>query len=249
MDNMQLVETFKNFLENNKSGQSYLSKEYKRLSTDISTSIVVDVRTGGASGGNCWNDDPAAAYREDREEIIDDINSSLLSAVKSILDELGVDKKQYEFVVSNLAYNQMDAEVTDRTEYEYYGNYTEYKLYAVTVSEIFEPLLTEDQKAIFNMVLEDFSNTSNKVFQNEKLSESVTQLEAKIKTFDAIKANEKKRMLDQMKVLEKSLENFDARTYKEKKSLKTQLESAQNELEKLNAPEPVVKAKAKKIKK
>lgn len=247
MDNMELAEFFKNFLEDNKKGQSYYRKEYKDLHMDISAYIVVNVHTGGARGGNCWNDDPACPYREDRDDIIDDIKSTVLSAVQYTFEELGVDKKEYEFVVANLAYNQFDADVSERTEYEYYGNYTEYKLYAVPVAEIFEPLLNEEQKEVFKKVLEDFTNGTNKVFQNEKLSKSASELETRIQNFDSIKSKEKKVMLDQIKNLQKRLEDFDAKAYKEKKALKTQLEGVQNEIEKLNTPEP--KVKSKKIKK
>lgn len=82
---------------------------------------------GGASGGNCWNDDEPTQYEgEDRPNW-----DTLDLALKEICPE-----------VTYLQYKDIEKLVksNDYTDYQYYGNYDDYEIYWLSLEDLYNYL-------------------------------------------------------------------------------------------------------------
>jgi hypothetical protein len=245
MDNYELKQILTNVFTDNKNRGNH--NELKDSNKNYSDCLIIKVATGGASGGNCWNDNPARAYEKEEEDIISEIQSEIGYAVASFdIDDLSLSQKAIKIQVEAAAKSQIDREVGDDYENEYYGNYTSYKIYAIPLKEIFIPLLTPEQQKVFNEVNKNYMESTDKAFQVGKLSKERAQLEKTLKNFDVQKAQQKSQMLKQITNLQAALSDFDSKTYKEKSKMKKDLEDITKKIESFDMPEPSAKKKAKK---
>ena len=81
--------------------------------------------TGGASGGNCWNDNPPQAYSSD-EPIPE-------------FEELDAYLTEHCPKITFLQFRRLEKELVksmDYTEHEYYGNYTNHMSEFVVLEEL-----------------------------------------------------------------------------------------------------------------
>jgi len=91
--------------------------------------IYMRVETGGVSGGSCWDDsDPQSYYIGINErpnfEILDLVLSELMPTITYL---------QFKEIEKLIHTN-------DETEYEYYGNSTDYEIKYVILSELIKKL-------------------------------------------------------------------------------------------------------------
>lgn len=83
--------------------------------------------TGGMSGGNCWNDDAPTAYTSsDKPEDLTDLDK-IIEAFKADVSFI-----QYKALVNELV------EYDTYTEYEYYGNSSNYAYKLVEIEKLYK---------------------------------------------------------------------------------------------------------------
>lgn len=87
---------------------------------------------GGLSGGNCWNSNSPQPYRVDVED----------PGIGKLLDGF---LERYLPNVSFLKYRKVASKVRvhEHTEYEYYGNRSEYRIWELTFEDLWD-VLAED---------------------------------------------------------------------------------------------------------
>lgn len=85
--------------------------------------------TGGRCGGNCWD---AAADQEIYPDPEPDMNL-LDNLLEEVCPNLGV--KQYRMLLSQVV------QITDRSDYEYYGNYTDYGIKTIMFRDVYDSLV------------------------------------------------------------------------------------------------------------
>ena len=93
--------------------------------------LMVSWSTGGASGGNCWNDNEPVAYTSDEEP-------RQLEGLDAILEKLAP-------TMTWFAYRriQKQIETLSHQEYEYYGNFTNYQIIRISYAKLYEALVAE----------------------------------------------------------------------------------------------------------
>lgn len=89
----------------------------------------VEWRTGGMSGGNCWGDQPS--YSVDADEVPE------MTMLDEFLEEIcpEITFLEYKRVMRELI------ESDSRTEYEYYGNHTNYGIRRVNFRKLYDRLV------------------------------------------------------------------------------------------------------------
>lgn len=246
MDNYELTQNFTDLLNDNKKNHQY--KELKETKANYSDCLIIKFSVGGAQGGNCWNDNPASGYSDDIEEIRESLEENIESALKYSLNVgfLNPSEEKINTVVKMLAKEYEYGEFDNDTEYEYYGNYTTYNLYAIPLKEILSPLMNAEQKEVFDQVHTQFMQESDKSFQRSKIQKEHSAMEAALKTFDEQKAQQKSNMCKQLASIQAQLAEFDKKTYAEKTKMKKQFEELTKQLDQF---EPEVVAPKKKNKK
>jgi len=118
------------------TGGKYYSPERKRKNTGIqgrkgyygpTIELKVEWMTGGAWGGNCWDDSDPSSYcpepdKEPELEHIDQILEKVAPTIGFI---------QYKTLMQKVEYDT-------RTELEYYGNHTSYGIKKILIEDIWE---------------------------------------------------------------------------------------------------------------
>lgn len=108
--------------------------------------ISIKIETGGYSGGSCWNDDPAEPYETGNSISYDDFKEAL----KNILNN-ALGNKTYTFgsldelldILFKDPWKWGIYENTD-TEYEYYGNSTDYMFIEISLWNLYKFLSKYD---------------------------------------------------------------------------------------------------------
>ena len=98
----------------------------------IETHVVYSrVETGGTSGGNCWNDDEARPY------VADEAEEEPMKVLDILLEEIApkITYLQYKKIQKLIHSNE-------HTEWQYYGNSTDYKIEYILLPEL-ENLLAQ----------------------------------------------------------------------------------------------------------
>ena len=89
----------------------------------------VEWRTGGMSGGNCWGDEPS--YSLDADDVPE------MTGIDELFAEIcpNITFLEYKRVMKDLV------ESDSRTEYEYYGNHTNYGIRRVNYRQLYDRLV------------------------------------------------------------------------------------------------------------
>ena len=93
--------------------------------------IYVEWETGGAQGGNCWGDEAHYYSVNDGEKELTDLYEILKEVCPHISFLQFMDLKKLIYY-------------TDRTESEYYGNYTDYKRANINVDDLWNYLISNE---------------------------------------------------------------------------------------------------------
>jgi hypothetical protein len=128
--------------ERSKKSVIFNDKEWQKRNGRIS----ISVRTGGASGGSCWDtgDDPGAEPYDTRE-------TAEFSKLKPYIEHilfyiLGHNHLLYDIkqLVDEIPYNIIHEDTY--TNYEYYGNYDDYSFMWVTLWDLYKYM--NDKRAL-----------------------------------------------------------------------------------------------------
>jgi hypothetical protein len=113
----------------------YPSKDKKTGKTVLPTlddHLYLEWRTGGQSGGSCWDDGkddphyPVTGEKEPEFEQLDKLLAELCPGITFLqYKTLAADTMKYD----------------ERTENEYYGNYTNYGIKTIRLGDLYEKLL------------------------------------------------------------------------------------------------------------
>ena len=95
--------------------------------------IKVEWMTGGAWGGNCWDDSDPSSYGPDPDP------EPEMETLDAILEKVAP-------TIGFLQYKQLMQKVKrdTRTEHEYYGNHTSYASKEIIIEDIWEFLVEKD---------------------------------------------------------------------------------------------------------
>ena len=108
--------------------QGIYTEPYGILHTIKEPVIYMRWKTGGVSGGSCWDSSNPKSYVNDKEkpnfEVLDLVLSELMPTITYL---------QFKEIEKLIHTN-------DETEYEYYGNCTDYEIKYVILSELIRKL-------------------------------------------------------------------------------------------------------------
>ena len=102
-------------------------KHYNRYNNTVKNSIRVTWNTGGASGGNCWDDTEPVYHESDVEAPSFYDSEDYISIIKKFCPSMLFDKAA---VLSNLIYEG------SYSENEYYGNYEDYSYQEIEITDL-----------------------------------------------------------------------------------------------------------------
>lgn len=108
---------------------SLLEKEIISYAEIVQESLFQEWSTGGYSGGNCWNDDEPEYYSNNEEPAKFVVLDKILEAKCPNISFLLFRK------IENLI------KISERTEFEYYGNSTDYKSRSLDLRELYNFLV------------------------------------------------------------------------------------------------------------
>ena len=219
---------------------NFLYEEYKYNSNEVN-GFSLSVDTGGASGGNCWGD-RARPYDKSDSDIIDDINNYIIEKTKSYFNILNIEiedsvfyRKTYD-LAENLKNNYYDSDCHN----DYYGNYTNYNKYFVTIHDILNIASDELSDSYKEKILE-ISDKVEHVILNENDKENkfktLQHLIKQVNDFNGttkIEEDNLKKKIERTKKeivsLNKQLENFQKKKENELKSINKKVSELTNEL-------------------
>lgn len=213
---------------------SFLYSQYQYCNHSDSNGFTVSVSVSGASGGNCWGD-YAQNFRKDSDEIVDDIKSESLYKIKDYLDFLNIEYSQsdLERKLYDFAQEIKDSEYDTSSESEYYGNYTNYNKYFISIHDILNLVEVPDSQK--EEILSVSEEVQSKILINRDKENKYNQLvnvKKEIDGFDVSSSNEKKqlennlkRALAEVESIKNKIANIEKTQSKKLKSLKDQEKS------------------------
>jgi hypothetical protein len=122
----------------------YKQKPNARWGENRNTNEVIDVfaqlkwETGGVSGGSCWDSSDPQPYDTYTEYPKSDLLPRLVCNVLKNLDILIATDSDWDYVIEDL---QDFVREDDYTEYEYYGNYTNYNILKISLKDLYAYLI------------------------------------------------------------------------------------------------------------
>lgn len=245
----ELKEKFEYFLkDNNKNNSNFKRTKYDNFEAHYPDCILLEATIGGASGGNCWGGN-ASRYNKEDYEIVSELKNELKSRLMGILDEikdLGIhnNEEMYSSYTEKVLEKQYNSEVFSYSYSEYYGNYTEYGVFAINIPELLSPILNEEQKEIFEETLNQFTNGAHEKKEKEKQererAEIISRLKGeyetvnkKISTHEQDREDYKSQLEAKVKQAQQLLDNFTKDTEKLKENLISQQKVTENKLKEL----------------
>jgi len=213
---------------------SFLYSQYQYCDHSDSNGFTFSVSVSGASGGNCWGD-YAQNFRKDSDEIVDDIKSESLYKIKDYLDFLNIEYSQsdLERKLYDFAQEIKDSEYDTSSESEYYGNYTNYNKYFISIHDILNLVEVPDSQK--EEILSVSEEVQSKILINRDKENKYNQLvnvKKAIDGFDVSSSNEKKqlennlkRALAEVESIKNKIANIEKTQSKKLKSLKDQEKS------------------------
>ena len=101
--------------------------EGNKAYTGPTLKIKVEWMTGGAWGGNCWDDSDPSSYGPDPQPEPEMV--TLDEILEKVAPTIGF--LQYKQLMQKVKYDT-------RTEYEYYGNHTSYASKEISIDDVWE---------------------------------------------------------------------------------------------------------------
>lgn len=153
-------EAIEKFLIENDEINHYFdnNSSYRYFNGNYPDCILVEVEKGGSSGGSCWNDDPSEPYERETEQIEKDIIYELKRRMSDLIKDLDIDVDVPDSRLSFFTntYNLANKEVRERYRDEYYGNYTHEVVYAIKITDLLEPMMSQEDFEVLESCLHDF---------------------------------------------------------------------------------------------
>lgn len=190
----------------------FLKNNFKSCDHSDANGFTFSIETSGSSGGNCW-DGKSTYFRVDNDEIIASIQEEIVSGVSSYFQILNTNLSfsQLQIKSYSLAEQIVDSPYDTSYHNEYYGNYSEYNKYFVSITEILD-------------FLED------SITQEEKEKIIAISQEAQK---DILSENMKEQRYSLLKETEKNIANFQHKASNEEKKLNMDLARAKKDVERI----------------
>lgn len=255
--NEELINFITEFLNSNKEVNSYAISFFNAKAIDnFASKILIKAHVGGASGGSCWDDDSQAQRytkggKEIIEEIAERIGDSSVSPIQEILKFYSVGMTDViREEISEIADRAYGADsFSDKSESEYYGNYTDFELYGVNIEDVFKAFVPAKDFPIVKKVLDNFVEEEVILNNAKNVIARQNELERNIAVFEPNRLLQKQQYEKEIIRLQKIVENHDKETEKSLKLMKKELnevlekkENAENILNKQNKkPKPKMK--------
>jgi hypothetical protein len=204
MDKSDLKEIFEDFLRSNQSVNEYSISLFK-IREDVCDQVLVTARVGGSSGASCWDSHPSVPYRNDREDIESDLASEIRSSFRDVTEKLGIAENILELVATNMSKDLYYNELGDKSDGDYYGNYSQENVYAVSVRDFFDKVLSSANMEVFDEVLMHFKAVASGEYNKKVLKEREAALQKQLDIFDTDHAKEKKSLESQIAQLKRNL--------------------------------------------
>lgn len=226
---------FQKFFEDYVGSNSYPASKYG-LRESYANSVMVEVTSGGSSGGDCYGGYTSRYDKNDadmQEEMFDEI----LYKFKDLCLNFGISQESFKKVAKEKTENLLSAHshITDTDEGgDYYGNYTSYRLYEINVLNLLDGLLDDNTFHELQEFASDYSEKADKNLQQQQLKDEEINLLAQVENFDNKSDEEKTKLKTNLadykkKVvhIEKLLAGFDLKIAKDKKNLEKKLADVQ----------------------
>lgn len=206
------------------------STQHSAIVEEAYNSILLEYKSGGSSGGNCYGD-RSTSYYCDTSEKIDSIDNNVLVYLSKDID---FNESKYK----SLVYNSIDSGNTISTYTDggdYYGNYAEYETTSISLEDFVECFNDQNDAKVFLEVFEEvavvkqrellFEQLNNKVVtlgqEKEKVQKSIQNHQAEMEQVKAEQLKEKKNLENKLVQINRALENSETNSkkiYKQKEN-------------------------------
>lgn len=248
-----MKEIFQKFFDEHVGAKSYNAIKYD-LQDSYANSILVEVTSGGSSGGDCYGG-YTSRYDKDNYEMKSELSDDISYKLRFLCEHLGVNQDKLNKAVyetaSDLVYNH--SSITDTQEGgDYYGNHTNYCLYEVNILNFLENLVSANTFSELQNFASSYKEHADIELEAKKIKEHELTLLNLVENF-AKKSDEEKEKLKtdlanyKNKVIhtENLLAGFDLKMSKDKKDLEKKLADVQalTGTSKISSPEKSAKKK------
>lgn len=214
-----------------------LVDKFKDCDYSDSNGFTFSVEARGARGGSCWGSE-ATPFRKSTSELVDDMQEYIPSNVESFLHLFGltIEDDVLRSKSYSLAENIVDSYYDTTDNREYYGNYSEYNKYFVSINDILEMVEDNISPKEKEDILE-VASVAQDIVDSERMKENkykyLQEVTNKISTFEKDSANEQSQLKKQLERAQKEVETIQSKlTNLEKTQSKnlTSLEKQKKEL-------------------
>jgi hypothetical protein len=252
--NQKSINIFKTFFEERMGADRYLINDYS-LSSNYPLSMMVSVDIGGSSGGNCWGD-YSTQYDNSNSYIADCIARDIQYNLRNIAQFFHLDEEKIKSIsVEQSKSISFNAVATNTSSGDYYGNYTNYALFAVDVLNILKQVMTHQDYEVLQGFASNVKMLKDHEFKSSTLVKEEEEIVNKIESFSNTKKDEllkiKKSIEDTQKrlaFLQESLTNFEKTKLKEYSNLTELLKSIRTQINAHNDPQATKSTKITKLK-
>ena len=239
------TEFFENIFSNNK----YVLENKEVEQHYIVDSILVAIKTGGSSGGNCWGGRTCSFYvdYDDRKkELVETLE--YYSPLRDLLSKGDYDStSDFLNIFKNTAEEYCSSSIASKADYyDYYGNGNDYDIVAIPVFNLMKKILNpEDFSTLKRVYSESKTQEVNELDLHAKIEE-LTQITDKLCNFEKNSQNNLQNIESNIANLKANLarwENLYTNFKQTTKNEKEALEKRKEELEQEGIVIPAVKTK------
>lgn len=231
--------SLRNYNYHSESYNSYFQRE------DILSCWMIEYVYSGASGGSCWGTQATSFYHSS-DEIADDISSDIEYILRenvAIFAEIVNNRRssrsasdELSVLAKNIANHMTNSYIDGRSDWEYYGNGSEYRIGTFEFKNLFDKLKVQfgftAEFSFEDLMAEVELNVQKDIeeYVAERLKLEVARYSDLISSIDTRKAAEKKNLEASIEShrtaierAEKSILNIDKKYEKELKTLQAKL--------------------------
>ena len=192
-----------------------LITKFRNCDYSESNGFTFSIESKGASGGNCWGSE-ATPFRKNSSTMVDDMQDDIQSGVESFLSLLNItlDEDILRGKSYSLAEQIVDSYYDTDSHNEYYGNYSEYNKYFVSITEVLDFIEDTISPKEKEDIL-DIASEAQDIVVLEKIKESkfnyLQDVNNKITDFEKNSSNEQKHLKNQLERAKKEFENISSK--------------------------------------
>lgn len=230
---------FTEFFESIFSNNEYVIEKKEVEQHYIVDSILITIKTGGSSGGNCWGGRSCSFYidyEDRRTEFVE--NLSYYSPLTNLLSKGDYeDSNEFLNIFKNAAQEYCSSAITTKSDYyDYYGNGSDYDVIAIPIFTLMKKILNPEDFSTLKKVYNYSKNQEISQLDFSAKIEELTQVTDKLVNFDKNNQNNLENIESNIASLKANLvkwetlkTNFTNNSRKEKEDLEKRKEALEEE--------------------